>query len=68
MNFILNEGKLGRMRREGEFEKLTDEEVTFIEAIVREAFAGFEDWENAPSAGERRIVSGNGSPLDLSPS
>ena len=43
MNFILNEGKLGRMRREGEFEKLTDEEVTFIEAIVREAFEGFED-------------------------
>ena len=39
----LNEGKLGRQRREGEFEKLTDDEVTSIEAIVREAFEGFED-------------------------
>ena len=39
----LNEGKLGRKRREGEFEKLTDDEVTSIEAIVREAFEGFED-------------------------
>jgi hypothetical protein len=38
----LNEGKLGRKRREGEFEKLTDNEVTSIEAIVREAFEGFE--------------------------
>ena len=37
----LNEGKLGRKRREGEFEKLTDDEVTSIEAIVREAFEGF---------------------------
>ena len=38
----LNEGKLGNKRREGEFEKLTDDEVTSIEAIVREAFEGFE--------------------------
>jgi hypothetical protein len=38
----LNEGKLGRKRREGEFEKLTDDEVTSIEVIVREAFDGFE--------------------------
>jgi len=38
----LNEGKLGRKRREGEFEKLADDEVTSIETIVREAFAGFE--------------------------
>ncbi len=38
----LNEGKLGRKRREGEFEKLTDEEVVSIEAIVREAFEEFE--------------------------
>ena len=38
----LNEGKLGRKRREGEFEKLTDDEVASIEAIVREAFDGFE--------------------------
>ena len=34
----LNEGRLGRKRREGEFEKLTDDEVASIEAIVREAF------------------------------
>jgi Fic/DOC family len=39
----LNEGKLGRKRREGEFEKLTDDEVASIEAIVREAFEDFED-------------------------
>src|SRR5208337_210912 len=38
----LNDGKLGRMRREGEFEKLSDDEVTSIEAIVREAFEGFD--------------------------
>ena len=34
----LDEGKLGRKRREGEFEKLTDDEVASIDAIVREAF------------------------------
>ena len=38
----LNEGRLGRKRREGEFEKLTDDEVASIEAIVREAFDGYE--------------------------
>ena len=38
----LNEGKLGRKRREGEFEKLTDDEVAYIEAIVQEAFDGYE--------------------------
>jgi hypothetical protein len=38
----LNEGKLGRKRHEGEYEKLTDDEVASIEAIVREAFEGFE--------------------------
>jgi hypothetical protein len=37
----LNENMLGRKRREGEFEKLTDDEVASIEAIVREAFDGF---------------------------
>jgi len=37
----LNENKLGRKRREGEFAKLTSDEVTAIEAIVREAFDGF---------------------------
>ena len=39
----LNEGKLGRKRREGEFEKLTDDEVASIEAIVQDAFEGFEN-------------------------
>ena len=38
----LNEGRLGHKWREGEFEKLTDYEVTSIEAIVREAFDCFE--------------------------
>lgn len=37
----LNDNKLGKERREGEFEKLTDDEVTAIEAVVREAFDGF---------------------------
>ncbi len=37
----LNEGRLGRKRREGEFAQLTDAEVTSIEAIVREAFDGY---------------------------
>ncbi len=36
----LNEGKLGRKRREGEFAPLTDQEVRDIEAIVEDAFAG----------------------------
>ena len=38
-----NEGKLNRKRREGEFEKLTDDEAVSIEAIVQEAFEYFED-------------------------
>jgi hypothetical protein len=42
----VNDGKLGRKRREGEFEKLTDDEVVSIEAIVREAFEDFEDYPN----------------------
>jgi len=37
----LNEGKLGRKRREGEFAPLTDQEVRDIEAIVQDAFSGF---------------------------
>ena len=37
-----NNGKLGRKRREGEFAKLTDQEVAGVEVIVQEAFAGFE--------------------------
>ena len=43
VSFIrLNEGKLGRKPLEGEFEKLTDDEVASIEVIVPEAFDGFE--------------------------
>jgi hypothetical protein len=42
----VNDGKLGRKRREGEFEKLTDDEVVSVETIVREAF---EDFEGYPS-------------------
>jgi hypothetical protein len=38
----LNEGALARKRREGEFAELTDAEVTSIEAMVREAFDGYE--------------------------
>jgi hypothetical protein len=37
----LNNNRLGRKRREGEFAMLTDDEVTWIEAIVAEAFDGF---------------------------
>lgn len=37
----LNGNRLGKKRRDGEFEKLTNDEVTSIEAIVREAFDGF---------------------------
>jgi hypothetical protein len=40
--FILqNKGNLGLKRRENEFAKLTDDEVSSLEAIVREAFDGF---------------------------
>jgi Fic/DOC family protein len=35
-----NNGKLGGKRREGQFAKLTDEEVAAIEEIVQEAFDG----------------------------
>jgi Fic/DOC family len=37
----LNNNRLGHERREGEFAMLTDDEVTWIEAIVGEAFDGF---------------------------
>jgi hypothetical protein len=36
-----NKGTLSKKRREGEFQKLRDEEVISIEAIVNDAFAGF---------------------------
>jgi len=45
--FILrNEGALSKKRREGEFKKLRDAEVTLLEGIVRDAFEGFEDGSN----------------------
>jgi hypothetical protein len=36
-----NQGTLSKKRREGEFQKLRDEEVVSMETIVNEAFAGF---------------------------
>jgi len=41
-----NNGTLSKKRREGEFKILRDDEVTLIEGIVNDAFAGFE----APSS------------------
>ncbi len=38
-----NKGKLPSRRRTGEFKKLTDTEVAMLEAVVREAFEGFDD-------------------------
>jgi hypothetical protein len=36
-----NDGTLSKKRREGEFRKLRDAEVTLIEGIVNDTFAGF---------------------------
>lgn len=36
-----NSGRLSKKRREGEFKKLRDDEVTLVEGIVNNAFAGF---------------------------
>ena len=36
-----NDGKLSKKRREGEFKNLRDDEVSVIEGIVNDAFAGF---------------------------
>jgi hypothetical protein len=38
-----NKGKLSKKRRDREFEALTDDEVANFEAIVQDAFDGFED-------------------------
>jgi len=38
-----NRGTLPKKRRTGEFNKLDDNEVSHLEAIVRDAFAGFEE-------------------------
>jgi Fic/DOC family len=45
-----NKGTLSKKRRDGEFNKLRDEEVTLIEAIVDDAFTGF--GEKKPESGE----------------
>lgn len=45
-----NKGTLSKKRREGEFSKLRDDEVTLIEGIVVDAFAGFEG--PAPADGD----------------
>jgi hypothetical protein len=37
-----NKGTLSKIRRTGEFKRLTDAEVTSLEAIVNEAFLGFQ--------------------------
>lgn len=42
IRFIRVNDKLARKPLKGEFEKLTDDEVTSIEVIVCEAFDGFE--------------------------
>ena len=38
-----NSGRLGKKRREGEFNRLTDDEVAAIESIVRATFTGIGD-------------------------
>ena len=43
-----NNGKLSKRKREGEFNRLTDEEVALIEGIVGDSFEGF-----APGPGSR---------------
>jgi len=36
-----NDGKLAKKLQKDEFDKLTDDEVKMVEAIVREAFEGY---------------------------
>jgi hypothetical protein len=36
-----NNGTLSKQRREGEFNKLRDDEVALVEATVQDSFAGF---------------------------
>ena len=42
MFIMQNHGTLSKKRREGEFKKLRDDEVTLIEGIVHEVFEGFD--------------------------
>ena len=48
-----NQGTLSRKRREGEFNKLRDDEVVLIEGIVRDAFEGLD--KSSRPAGEDAI-------------
>ena len=45
-----NKGKLSKRRRDGEFKKLRDDEVTLLEGIVADAFEGFDEGSR-PTAG-----------------
>ncbi|MGH9388980.1 MAG: Fic family protein, partial [Vicinamibacteria bacterium] len=45
-----NKGTLSRKRRDGEFQKLRDDEVTLIESVVRDAFEGLDE-DSPRSAG-----------------
>lgn len=45
-----NKGTLPKKRRNDEFEKLTDDEVASVEAVVRKAFDGFEDRADGSAA------------------
>ena len=42
MHFRQNDGALSKKRRTGEYEKLTDQEVSAIEKIIAGAFDGFD--------------------------
>ena len=44
-----NEGTLPKRRRAGQFKDLRDDELELLEAIVRDAFEGFEDGSGCPS-------------------
>ena len=45
-----NKGTLSKHRREQEFKALTDDKVTSLERIVRDAFAGFDETTAVPGA------------------
>lgn len=47
-----NKGALSKKRREGEYKKLRDEEVTLLENIVRDAFEGFDQAPNRSVGGD----------------
>jgi hypothetical protein len=46
-----NKGTLSKNRREGEFRQLRDDEVKLLEAIVRDAFEGFDESDARSRAG-----------------